>query len=562
MKNWLFSFRLLLLFLLLPGWAAPAHVARGSGPYAVLLRNFAPIAGDVVSVQGPDVVIRPGYRQGVRAGDLFKVYRRGAPVGSGGTVSGYLKQPFALLQVIRSSGDSAVCKVLSGDGKIRKGMPVMRFSDMSAILEVSPDMKISQAARQRFEDTLPALEWLEPPSFSQHDDAAPDRDARQGAELVFRLSPRLLEVYGPDGRLLRTCGFSGEEGLVSARQVSDSGGPEKFRKEETDGVAAFRWSAGDMANALELEKQEVAGRLPCAASQVEVADLDGNGMEEVVYLVSRSLYVVPFGDSGRPVSWVLNGPGRITGFSAAGYDGLIAVNVLVDGVGLRSALLRYRGGELSTVLDSVNLWLSFQDLSGRCAAGTLIGQVFDLRTVWGGRVYVMSVAASGMVYRYELEVPDDFRLGWSKWADLDGNKDAELCVVDRSGRAWIYEDGILRWSFQGAVLVAGHGREMRLPSLAVCMHGRKRPSLLLAGSMREKGELTGDMVYEVEYQGGDYAIRPFIRPVDARIAGISRVADGLMVAVARGGGPDGGDNPQETVLYRISLPREISGTGP
>ena len=544
------------MLIFVPGFASPAHSAQGSGLYSILLHDFSTLAGDVISVQGPDVVIRPGHRQGVKEGDLFQVYRKGAPVasGGGGTVVGYLKQPFALLQVVRSEGDRAVCRVLRSGGEISRGMPVMRFSDMNARLEVSPDMKISQAARQHFEDTLPALAWFQP--SARHDDEELNIDTAQETDLLFRLSPHALAVYGPDNRLLRTYNLASEDGFDASDQVSDTLVPEKFRKkEEADGVAAFRWTAGDMANAVDLEKQQVAGRLPCAASQVEVTDLEGNGVEEVVYLVSRSLYVIPFRASGGLVSWELNGPGRITGFSSAGYDGLLAVNVLVDGVGLRSVLLRYDEHGLYPVQDSINLWLSFQDISGSAGPGTLIGQVFDLRTVWGNRVYVMDVSGSRMVYQYQLEVPEDFRIGWSQWADLDGNKDAELCLVDRSGRAWIYEEGILRWSFQGAVLVPGKGQEMYLPSLVTYTEGRKSPSLLLAGSMREKGELTGDMVYEIECHGGDYSIRPFTRPVDARIAGISRVAGGLMVAVSKSGEPDDDDNPAETFLYRISLAR-------
>ena len=558
---------ILALFLMMS--ASSDSCSAATSLFTELLRDFSPVTGRVLESAADSVTLNRGSSDGVVKGDLFQVYRKGSPVSSrqGEGVIGYLKRPFALVQVEHAGQHSSRCSVSSATGGIRAGMPVMRYSDMRSVLVTAPGMKISHSVRQRFYNTLPALEWVSPDSLS-----GPVSDAAamkaQGVALLFYLSTEKLTVYGPGHAVIHAYSLAGESLSISTDRagtgvstvLSDRGqegtGPEVRQQ------GKFKWESLDTSSGLDLSSAKVAGHLYSAAKQVEIADMDGDGRPEAVYLVSRSLYVFPFGINGELLSYEVNGPGDAAGFYLCPEHGWIVVNVLVEGVGLRSVLLEYRDNTLVILKDNINLWLSFHDMDGDGIRETLLGQTFDLHTVWGDKVYTLQISSDGIQYLGQLSVPDDFRTGWAEWGDVDGNGRTDLCIFDRAGRAWLFEDGLLRWSTPPGLLLPGGYSDTIMHAVVYDVYADGRGEMLFASELPDRGNESeaGQIVCCIRWEKGRFEVTPVTRPVHAWIAGISVFDNSLLVATV----PypeDEDEQPSETIMYRVKLPLTHSGVG-
>jgi len=317
----------------------------------------------------------------------------------------------------------------------------------------------------------------------------------------------------------------------------------------------FQWTRQETSAGIDLSSASVAGRLYSVVRQAEIADMDGDGRPEAVYLIARALYLFPFGTGGELLSWEVSGPGDAVGFFLSPDHGYIVVNVLVEGVGLRSVLLKYRNSALVIIQDDMNLWLSFHDMDGDGSREALLGQTFNLHTVWGENVYRLEVTSSGIEYLEQLAVPDDFRTGWAEWGDVDGNGRMDLCLFDRSGRAWLYEDGMLRWSTPPGVLRPGGQNNTILHSAVADIYGNGRSELVFAGALNAREEDGGsmDILCCVRWENGRFEMKPVTRPLQAVVAGISVLDSSMMVAVVEP--PEEEDQePGETVMYRLRLP--------
>ncbi len=529
--------------------------------FTEILRDFSPVTGRVMDSGPGSVTLNRGSSDGVVTGDLFQVYRKGSPVSDkqGAGVIGYLKRPFALVQVKHAAPHSSRCSVISAGHNIRAGMPVMRYSDMRSVLLTSPGTKMSRSVRQRFYNTLPALEWINPETInSQLDNAAAMKAA--GLDLLFYLSTENLKVYGPDHSVIHTYSLSGqalglstEGGESHITAVSSSQGEGKAAEVRQQGN--FQWENLDTSSGLDLSAARVAGRLYSAAKQVEIADMDGDGRPEAVYLVSRALYVFPFGTGGELLSYEVNGPGNAVGFYLCPERGWIVLNVLVEGVGLRSALIEYRNNTLFIIQDDINLWLSFNDLDGNGTRETLLGQTFDLHTIWGDKVYNLQISSDGIQYLGQLPVPEDFRTGWAQWGDIDGNGRTDLCIFDRAGRAWLFEDGLLRWSTPPGLLVHDEHGDTIMHAVVADISGNGRGEMLFASALPERGDELGarQIVCCIRWENGRFEVKPLTRPVHAWITGIS-VFDNSLLLAAVPRPEDQDEKPSETVMYRVRLP--------
>ncbi len=529
-----------------------------------ILHDFSPVAARVQSVESGTVAVSCGRNSGISAGDLFQVYRKGSPVSSGdNSIIGYLKQPFVLLRAEQVSRTVSKCIPLKPQKtRIRPAMPVMRYSDMKAVLEVAPDMKISKGVEQRLRDTLPALKWVDSESLNVPVNSAEAME-QTGIALVFYLSRDKLTVYGPGYRPIHTYPLSGESGMELAASLQeesqDHGGAQGFAKTEKD-----RDKNQDIkinfANALPLDSFTESGRLYSAARQVEVVDVDGDHQPETVYLVSRAIYVFPFGREGRLYTWEVDGPGDAVGFSVCGKQGWIVVNVLVNGVGLRSVLLRYSNDALVVVEDEINLWLSFCDRDGDGLRETMLGQSFSLHKVWGDSIYRLSASSEGVEYEEKMNLPEDYRTGWAIWGDVNDNGREDICLFDRSGRGYLYEEGILRWVSPAGLVPVYDRYCTSIQGGTVDLNGDGRRDVVFAGAVPSEnsggaGTSRGRVVYALEWDGERYGLMPVVKPLEAHLAGISHLGNSLLVAVSNI--HEDQDVTPETVLYRLELPAGV-----
>ena len=527
-------------------------VSGYSGSYPVysydqLLKDFAPLSASVAGVSGYSLILDRGRNHGVNTGDLFEVYGKGTRVldPDNGEIIGYIKKPLATIRVTRPEDGESVCEVLSAQGPLSVGQPAMRYSDMAAAFVARSCLGPAHEFRRDLEQTFPDLVWLDP-SDVPSDVPDPQSMKTLGIVLLFALEQEGLKVYGPDLALLheypvfrtedterRECGTDIFEEADHAEHRYDMGG----RKLRTY-IRSF-----DLGNA------RLVGRLPESAIQVDIIDLDGDGKLEIIYLLPSGLYVARYGSPGELASHRFGGPGHPVGFSAVKTHGWIALNVLLDGAGMRSMLLSYQDLTLNLIQDEINLWLAFADRDGDGLKESLLGQSFDAGIMFGQKVYLMEPGNEGLEYRDRIACPKNFSVIRSSWSDLNGNGDAEICTIDYAGKLCIYETGQLLWSSSNRVspqLPAGGFAKW---FISADVDGNGLPELLFPGVPGEKSALAGDWLMLLGWVDGEYILKSMMQPVDASICGLVAVQDQLITGIARPAQKPGGKG--ESFLYSL-----------
>jgi len=520
----------------LMGGCLPALGAASPAAFReVLLRDFAPSAAVVTRVQSHALVLDRGQEEGIATGDLFTVYGKGPPVlrpGSGEVV-GHLKQPLAVLQVRQAARHTALCEVVSGNGPFSPGQSASRFKDLKAAILVPGDPVATRRARDIMVNILPGLDWVETSDVFAD---VPTAEAMEtmGVVLLFSTGSGRLLVSGPGGRTLRNYVLSGAAGQG-----------EKEAPAPVGEAVSTHW-----VRPVELDESKLVGRLPESLLQLDVADLDEDGEAEVISLLPTSLFVSPFRRPGPVVAYRLSGPGRFTNFSIGRPEGWIAANVLLDGVGLRSSLFRYKAQSLAVSREDVNLWLAFVDRSGDGVAESLIGQAFDPQTMFGADVYLLSLSADGGIeYGDRLEAPPNFDVLGVSWADLNGNAMPELITRDRAGGLRIYENGQLVWVSPAPVAPRAEGGDLLVGKVVPAAKSKGPSHFLFAEGRAGLRAEAGERLVMLEWVDGAYAIRPVTHLLGARICGLCRIDGRLYCGVARSvSKKDGGG---ETLLYSV-----------
>ncbi|NIA08494.1 MAG: hypothetical protein GWP10_01635 [Nitrospiraceae bacterium] len=519
--------------------------------YNQLIRDLAPLSTMVIELSGHSLILDNGKADGVKTGDLFEVYGKGSPVLKSNTkeIIGYLKRPVATVQVTQAKNNRSICRVLAVRGPLRIGQPAVRYSDMPAAFVSRSKADSGYGLLQKLEKLFPDLIWLNPSNVPS--DILDSQSMKTlGIVLLFALEPDGLKVYGPDLSLLHKYpAFKAEAGSLTIPN-SLKGPP------IGGGVNSWKFKAN--IKEFNLANAHLIGRLPEETIQIDVLDLDGDGKPEIVYLLPSGIYVSPYRRQGRPISYKFSGPGHPVNFSASVADGWIAINVLLDGVGMRSMVLSYQNSTLRLVEGNINLWLAFIDRDGDKKKESFLGQSFDVNVMFGPKLYLMRASQRGLSYIERIKEPRGFSVIRSNWADLDENGSPELCTVDRRGKLLVYEKGELLWSSPNQISpgLSGDNLSRRLVSLEI--HGVGLPDLLFSEVPKERPTLTGDSLMALEWTAGEYVLKAVTPPIGAHICGLAKVQNQLVLGIVWRDPRTSGR--KESLLYSFGQLAKIKGT--
>ncbi len=488
--------------------------------YDQIIRDFSPVSSVVLGVSGHSLILDTGKADGVNRGDLFEIYGRGSPVLSKTReVIGYLKRPIATIRVIRTEDNRSTCRVVSTKAPLRVGEPATRYSDMTAAFVSRSKSDSGKKLLGKLEELFPDLIWLNPSDVPS--DILDSRSMKTlGIDLLFALEPDGLKVYGPD------------LGLLHKYPAFRSGGglPGRDLKGALAGKAK-RWKFKTNIREFNLANAHLIGRLLEDTIQIDILDLDGDGRPEIVYLLPSAIYVSPYRNQGRPVGYRFSGPGRPVNFSASGPGGWIAVNVLIDGAGMRSMLLRYQHSSLRAVETDINLWLAFMDRDGDRRRESFLGQSFDVNAMFGAKIYLMQASQKGISYIERIKEPRGFSVIRSIWSDTNGDGVPELCTVGRTGKLLVYENGELVWSSPGPISpgLSRDNLSKQLVSLDIDRNGL--PELLFSEVPERGPSLAGDSLMSLGWTAGEYVLKAVTPPVGAHICGLAEVQDQIILGV-------------------------------
>ncbi len=436
-----------------------------------LYQDFSPLSALVISIEGQEVILDKGRADGVHPGDLFTVYKQGKKIIHPTTkkVLGFLKIPIGKIEVQRLDENFSTALIIEAREKIKVGAPAIRFADQKVLIVETvsgaalellpllkaklPDLKFELAKDIRFEELSSA--YL----------------AREGIDLVFVTDGQRVRVYNRRLEILQIYGLAGLSQPLSAPapqvvppsprpQVPQPKTPSPLSPPSAPAPSGskgyyvpppppppgqpvpetksrYPYSTLTYREPIAPSFRKV-GHLSEVVIDLEVGDADRDGAPEIIYLTPTTLYITKY---RAPGGWhyEYRGFGKILNFSL-GPKGWIALNVYVDGEGMRSLLLRFYQGQFEEVVKDANFILGFFDFDADGVKETLLAQSYDKEKFFGLPVYDVRPGQGGkLVYRRKIEVPLYFQILGAAFADVDGDGVREVLFLNKAKKLQIYK---------------------------------------------------------------------------------------------------------------------------
>jgi hypothetical protein len=410
--------------------AALVPLAAAAATPEDVARDLRTIEAQVAMASEKEVVLNRGLVSGVQEGDLFTIFREGAPVkdpGSGRTI-GVLEEPVALVQVESVQDLIAVGRPLLQLGPLTKGLRAVRYKEIPTLLVDLERSAGSFQYQSRVKLLLKQLDWAAPRPGDETlvQEWSEARLQERGINLVFVLAPGELLMFNRKGQPLRR--WEREAAAVAPPPPAPAVGP--------PAAAAPSLAAGPYRKLASLD-QLVIG--------LAVADLDGDGVTDLLYLTPGKLVWRPGASGGREAAYPYEGFGRILNFSLSAY-GVIALNIVEPGRRMISQLLQVEGGRFKVLAEDINYVLGFFDADGRGRADVLLGQAYRRETLMGGPLVRFELKEGRFAEAGEIPVPLDCRIIGASFYGAPGpegpglayiNAHHKLVIQDGGGRPWM-----------------------------------------------------------------------------------------------------------------------------
>ncbi len=396
-----------------------------------LVKDFRPIIAKVKEVKPNGFVLDKGIKEGVKPGDIFAIVTKGVPVYIPGTkkILGYQEKLIAKCQVNSVDQGSAQCISYYSAGKASGDLKALRYTKVRAAFFLNDRLVSPVFSTYSLKEILPNLDWIEP-SSGPLPVASESSMKAFGIDLIFRLRDHNLLVYGPGMKKLSTYEVSSWE------EVPASTGSQGAHVEAAPVVV------DDAPLVFDFSHAEVVGSLKDKVIQLAVADLNGDGLHEVVYLTEKGLGLVPYRREGPASFYRFEDFECPCNFSI--FKDWLVLNVAIENAGLSSKLFRYKDGMLQIVQDEINLWLAFSPVDCGSNQKVFLGQEYEKERFRGQKIFVLRPTLKGIEYEKQAELPNDFNIQSALAVKI--NNVCTLLYVSFDGFFKVFAKGAHLWT--------------------------------------------------------------------------------------------------------------------
>ncbi len=426
MRTALSGHALSIFFIVLIVAACPGNLpANQQQQIEGLVEDYRPVLATAKQENKGQFLLDKGAQSGIKPGDLFSLVGKGRPIYLPGTkrMLGYEDKVVGKCRIVKVQKDSSLCEVYSVFGNLSPNLKALRFSKMRAAFFLDGRLVSPVFSTYSFEKLLPNLEWIKP---ARGPLPVPTKSSMEafGIDLVFELKDDTLHVYGPDMK------------EISSYEMVPVSGPPLHESQET-GHAITVPGLEQAPKTFDFKEAVPVGTLSEKVLQVAVTDLDGDGKQEIIYLLENGIGVAPYRRAGQAIFYRFGDFECPCSFSC--FRGWLVLNLTIKGAGLTSKLFSYKKGRLNLVQDEINLWLSFVQAACGQKTPVLMGQEFEKERFRGERIFRLNPTDQGLEYVEQADFPSDFNIDSVASTEVNGT-----CVI-------------LYVSFDGFFKVFGNG---------------------------------------------------------------------------------------------------------
>ena len=360
--------------------------------------DFRPIEAIIISKNNGNYILNVGKNLGINPGDIFSLISKDEPLFQKKTkkIIGYKQRIVSKCQVKEVFDQKSIChpyiKVLAPPIEALRfnGLKASLFKDDKLISPTLPGLPLKRL--------IPHLKWLEPSSNPSPIISKRSMDAF-GLDLIFQLKDNKLIVFGPGLIPIKTYSYNLTE-IASFKQNQYQSALDKSSIHDTTQLKPI----------FDFSKAKVIGSLDDNVIQMDIVDLDNDGKEEVIYLLSDKFMIAPFKRKGQFFTYHTSDFEEYCSFSLSPESNFLTLNSIIDSAGLNSKLFSFKKDRLTLIQDEINLWLNFIETNCNSKKLTLLGQSFERKRLRGETIYKIIPSSDGIIYDESVHYPNDFSI--------------------------------------------------------------------------------------------------------------------------------------------------------
>ena len=438
--------------------------AGRAGVISDVTNYFKPVNGVLIAIQGDDYIVNLDASAGVMVGDLLSIVTPGEKLidPASGAILGSLDSVKGVLKITRIRSGFSHASPLGVVLKAQKGNSVRRYQNLTAIFKDQNGAGLD--LYNQLVAGLPSLEWQGYYPVQKIQGSSSDYP-KESAQLTFILTDSSLRVQDSTGQVIRSFPVvdhspapSNSTAHQPALPVVVSSPPAATSVTQPT-VARGRSQQKDHAQVeytVEYPGYLTLGEFPGIVLMADFSLNDGqhliagsDGTDLNVYVVTDRMKLVASEKNMHhgnihAVAWwrpELDGPLYLTVTASTTMNnsyGTTAETIFT------SSVYRFSDGQLSLVVHNLPYLLGTFDRDGDGNKETLLGQRFDLETVYGP-IRELKLSGGGLDdVEPGFELPLYFPVQGSLLADLTGDGKTET-IYTRKGILYIISDGKLKY---------------------------------------------------------------------------------------------------------------------
>ena len=409
-----------------------------------IVKELGTIKATVIKSPDGRHLINMGTDNNVKKGSLWTLYSTGEQVIEPitGKKLGVLPVSLAICKVTRVEKhfSQISIKCFKESCNIKSGITAKRYREIKAVFQ-----DVNGSSYRLYElirGKLPSLDWQGYQCIENPSDAAQLPEgvvivADKGKVTIWS-GGEILSVYD---EMISAGGLSQPALTQSTLSVTEIKKGDLNQKTVTGQPGIM---IPGLSTNLKIENYRAVASIDYRVNNLGIIEPDRAKIPYFIYLSNKTLYAQAVG-AGESYQYAYKGFGDVVNMSL-GPNGLIALNIYVQGEGMNSRILKFTTDGFTVLTKDIEYILEFLDMNGNGINESLVGQDFDTESFFGSGVFRLAVDDLGKITQHDsLPTPKGFNLLGAIMADLDGNEINDTAYYNPGRKLVIYEANQQKW---------------------------------------------------------------------------------------------------------------------